>query len=358
MIIKNALLKGNICNIIIKNGKIREILDISVPFDENSDEILDAAGLSVIPGFIDIHTHGMLGIDTCDADFEKLCPVYASFGTTSFLPTTMTVSVDDLVRITSAKTSFKGANVLGFHLEGPFISPKYKGAQDENNIIPPNLAIFSQFNNVRMITVAPEIPGCIDFIKAISDRTIVSIGHTDCDSETALNAIDNGALCLTHTFNAMPPMLHRAPGPIGVAVEKNIYAQIICDGLHVQKSAFLAAFRMFGSDRLCLISDSIRPAKLPDGEYESGGIPVFVKNGEIRLSEGNLAGSSFCLLDCVKKAVEFGIEKDVAIKMATETPATLLGLKKGRVEVGFDADLLIVDDNLDLKSVIIGGEVV
>lgn len=358
MIIKNALLKGNICNILIKNGVICEILDATVPFSEKSEEILDAGGLAVIPGLIDVHTHGMLGVDTCDADFEKLCVVYASYGTTSFLPTTMTVSADDLIRITSAKTDFKGANVIGFHLEGPFISSKYKGAQDEKNIIAPNLAIFSKFKNARMITVAPELPGAIDFIKAVSGNTIVSIGHTDCDCETAVNAIDSGALCLTHTFNAMPPMLHRAPGPIGAGVEKHIYAQIICDGLHVHKAAFLAAYRMFGSDRLCLISDSVRPAKLPDGEYESGGIPVFVKNGEIRLADGNLAGSSSCLLDCVKKAIEFGISKDEAVKMATETPSNLLGLKKGQIRSGFDADILLVDDNLDLKKVIIGGNVV
>lgn len=357
MIIKNVLLKGNACNIVIKDGVISEIFDASSPFCEKDNEILDAGGLSAIAGLIDVHTHGMLGVDTLDADFEKLCFIYASHGTTSFLPTTMTVSADDITCVTASKTDFYGANVLGFHLEGPFISPKYKGAQDENNIIAPNLAIFRKFNNVRMITVAPEITGAIDFIREVSGSTIVSIGHTDCDCETAVNAIDNGALCLTHTFNAMPPMLHRAPGPIGAGVEKHIFAQIICDGLHVQKAAFLAAYRMFGSDRLCLISDSIRPAKLPDGEYESGGIPVFVKDGEIRLADGKLAGSSACLLDCVKKAIEFGIPKDEAIKMATETPANLLGVKKGSVRVGFDADILLVDDNLNLKKVIIGGKI-
>ncbi|MBQ9354579.1 MAG: amidohydrolase family protein, partial [Clostridia bacterium] len=141
------------------------------------------------------------------------------------------------------------------------------------------------------------------------------------------------------------------------AVEKNIYAQIICDGLHIEKAAVLAAYKMFGNDRMCLISDSIRPAKLPDGEYESGGLPVFVKDNSIRLKDGTLAGSYACLMDCVKKAVEFGIPKADAVKMATETPACLLGVKKGKIAVGYDADLLIVDEFLNIQKIIIGGKV-
>ncbi|MBO4468036.1 MAG: N-acetylglucosamine-6-phosphate deacetylase [Clostridia bacterium] len=352
MIIKNALIGGKIKNIVIENGVIADITENDV-----SGDCVDAEGCRVIPGLIDVHTHGMMGYDTMDADFEPLCEAYAKCGTTSFLPTTMTMGYDALIGVVNAKTDFPGANVLGFHFEGPYISPKYKGAQDENNIRIPDVAEFRRFKNVKMITVAPEIENGLSFIKQVSAETVVSIGHTDCDYRTAITAIENGASCLTHTFNAMPPMLHRAPGPIGAAVEKNIYAQIICDGLHVHKAAFLAAYRMFGADRLCLISDSIRPAKLPDGEYESGGLPVVVKDNEIRLKNGgNLAGSCACLLDCVKKAIEFGIPENDAVKMATETPANLLGVKKGSIQRGYDADLIILDPDFSVKNIIIGGQ--
>ena len=352
MVIKNARVNGKLNNILIENGKITLVTE-----DSLSGETIDAGGYDVIPGLIDVHTHGIMGYDTMDADFKPLCRYYAVFGTTSFLPTTMTMGIEDLKRATEAKTDFDGANILGFHLEGPYISKKYKGAQNEKYIRTPDAEEFGSFKNVSMITVAPEVENCIEFIKKVSANTVVSIGHTDCDYATAIKAVNSGAKCLTHTFNAMPPLAHRAPGPIGAAVEKGIYAQIICDGLHIQKSVVIAAYKMFGSDRMCLISDSIRPAKMPDGEYESGGLAVFVRDNSIRLEDGTLAGSYACLMDCVKKAVEFGIPKAEAVKMATETPAGLLGVKKGKIAVGYDADLLIVDELLNIKKVIINGKV-
>lgn len=352
MIINNAkLLNGSICTILINKGKIEKIIP-----DNLSGDALDVNGLCVIPGLIDVHTHGMLGYDTMDADFEPLCKFYAKSGTTSFLPTTMTMGYDALKKVADAKTDFDGANILGFHFEGPYISKNRKGAQNEKYIKTPKLDDFKQFKNVNMITVAPELENANEFIKSISTETVVSIGHTDCNYDEAIKAINSGANCLTHTFNAMPPLLHRDPGPIGAAVEKGIYAQIICDGLHISKGAIISAYRMFGADRMCLISDSIRPAMLPEGEYESGGLPVFVKNNSIRLGDGTLAGSYACLMDCVKKAIEFGIPKSDAIKMATETPANLLKVKKGKIEEGFDADLLVVDESLNIKYVIINGE--
>ena len=352
MVIKNAKVNGKLNNILIENGKITLVTG-----DYLSGEAIDAGGCDVIPGLIDIHTHGIMGYDTMDADFKPMCRYYAKCGTTSFLPTTMTLDISDLQKVTNAKTDFQGARILGFHLEGPYISKKYKGAQNEKYIRIPSVEEFKRFKNVSMITVAPEVENGIDFIKKVSGDTVVSLGHTDCDYDTAINAIESGAKCLTHTFNAMPPLAHRAPGPIGAAAEKGIYAQIICDGLHIAKGAFIAAYKMFGSDRMCLISDSIRPAKMPDGEYESGGLPVFVEDNSIRLKNGTLAGGYACLLDCVKKAIEFGIPKDEAIKMATETPANLLGVKKGKIAANYDADLLIVDEFLNIQKVIIGGKV-
>lgn len=350
MIINNAKLNNSIKNIVIENGKIVRITSEKLPLD------LDVKGKRVIPGLIDIHTHGCIGIDTMDADFKPMCEFYAKHGITSFLPTTMTMPYEALLKVTNAKTDFPGASILGFHFEGPYISEKYKGAQNSNNIKVPSLSEFSMFENVKMITVAPEIKNSLDFIRNISDKTAVSIGHTDCDFDTAVKAVENGAVCLTHMYNAMHPFHHRNPGPIGAAFLKQIYSQIICDGFHVSKAAFLSAYKMFGADRLILISDSIRCAGLPDGVYESGGLDVCLKNGNARLKDGTIAGSCADLMQCVKTAISFGVSFDDAVKMASETPANLLKVNKGKIAVGYDADILIVDDELNIEKVIINGK--
>lgn len=351
MILKNANLNGEIVNIKIENGKFTEISDFEC------QEGTDLGGKRVIPGLIDVHTHGLNGIDTMDADFEKLCRYHALNGTTSWLPTTMTMGYDDILKVCNAKTDFEGAEILGFHLEGPYISKKYKGAQNDKYIKNPSVEDFKQFKKVKMITVAPELDGAIEFIKAVTPKVVVSIGHTDCDYETAIKAIDAGANCLTHTYNAMPPLHHRNPGPIGAGFEKGIYAQVIGDGFHVLKPILLATYKMFGSDRMTLISDSIRPAGLPDGIYESGGLAVKVENNEIRLLDGTVAGSSACMWDCVKNCVAFGIPFADAVKMATETPAKMLKVNKGKIEVGYDADLLVINDDMNICETIISGKI-
>ena len=349
LVINNADLNGSIVTIVAENGKITEISDSPV------NGGIDAKGLRIVPGVIDVHSHGCIGLDTMDANFEPMCKFLAGKGTTSWLPTTMTMDAESLKKVTTAKTDFSGTQILGFHLEGPYISKEFKGAQNEAYIKNPDLEEFNTIPNVKMITLAPELDGSMEFIK--NADCISVIGHTSCDYETAIEAIENGANCLTHTFNAMPGIHHRKPGPIGAAVEKHIYAQLICDGLHIAKPVVIAAYKMFGPDRLTLISDSIRSAGLPDGIYESGGLDVYLKNGEARLKDGTLAGSSATLWQCVKKAVEFGIPFEDAVRMATRTPAELLGVNKGQIKVGYDADLLIIDENMDIKTVIISGEI-
>lgn len=349
MILNHAYIGGQLKDVLIEDGKIITVSD--KPLDKG----IDLEGKVLIPGLIDVHTHGCIGFDTMDADFEQMCRFYAEHGTTSFLPTTMTMDYDSLSNVVNAKKNFAGAQILGFHFEGPYISPKYKGAQNEKYIKNPSVKDFKRFHDVKMITLAPELEGSMEFIDAVSDECIISIGHTDCDYETAINAINHGACCLTHTYNAMPPIHHRNPGPIGAAVEKHIYAQLICDGFHIAKPIVLATYKMFGADRMVLISDSIRPAGLPEGEYESGGLPVFVRNNTIRLKDDTIAGSYVMLWDCVKKAIEFGIPFADAIKMASQTPAEMLGIKKGKIKEGYDADLLVIGDNLKIENVIING---
>lgn len=355
MVIYNAKIKNTLKSLEIDDGKIVRI------FENQHGGDLNAEGLNLIPGLIDIHTHGCFGVDTMDADFEPLCRYYAKSGTTSFLPTTMTMPKADLLKVVNAKTKFSGANILGFHFEGPYISSEYKGAQKPECIKTPSVEEFLEFNshnNIKMITIAPELDGSMEFISKISKNCVVSLGHTACDYDTALSAISAGAECLTHIFNAMPEFCHRSPGPIGAAFLSGAYAQLICDSIHISKATVLATFKLFGSDKTILISDSIRPTGLDDGEYECGGLKVTLKDNIARLSDGTIAGSTSFLLDCVKKAVEFGVPFESAVKAATENPAKLLKIKKGMIKKGYDADLLLVDDNLNLKTVIIGGKIV
>ena len=231
----------------------------------------DADGRSLIPGLIEVHAHGCIGMDTLDGDFAPMCDFMAKSGTTTWLPTTMTVDTETLIEVTHKKTDFPGCHIPGFHLEGPYISPKYKGAQNEAYIKAPTYEEFSKFNNVKMITVAPEQPGSMEFIRRISAEGVVaSIGHSDANYDTSIEAIEAGVTCLTHTFNRMLPLHHRDPGPIAAGAEKGIWAQMITDGIHVHKSMILAALKMYGIDRMTLISDSIRPAGLPEGTVSQG----------------------------------------------------------------------------------------
>ncbi len=350
MIIYNAKLNNNLCSIKTRGKIIEKICENTNKGD------FDAKGNTIIPGLIDIHTHGIGGVDTMDCNFETLCKVYAENGTTCVLPTSMTLGTGSLKNACNAKTDFEGAEILGIHLEGPYISLKRKGAQNEKYIKNPSVDEFREFNNVKMITIAPEKQGSMEFIEEASKNCVVSLGHTDCDYDTADKAIKQGANCVTHLFNAMPPLHHRDASLIGAAFDNNIYVQLICDGLHICESMVKIVYKLFSDERVILISDSLSCATLPDGKYKSGGLDVYLKNGEARLENGTLAGSTFTLWQCVKKAVEFGIPFNSAVKTATETPANLLGIKKGKIAEGYDADLLVIDNNFNILNVIIGGK--
>lgn len=351
-IYKNALLNGKIIDVTVENGKI-------ISLEQTQNDGFDLKGKKVFAGLIDIHTHGCVGLDvTRDAErLEEIAVYQASSGITSFYPTTVTTDEETMLKAVSTSTeNLKGANILGFHMEGPYISPERPGALNPKYILKPDTNGFKKYPNVKIVTVAPEVEGAAEFIKNCD--AMICLGHSVGDYESACAAADAGAKCLTHTFNVMPPLLHREPGLIGAALDKDMYAQAICDGIHIHPAAIRALYKMFGKDRMVLISDCVEATGIKeDGEYLFGGVPVVLKDGVVRTLEGNLAGSTTNLFDCVKCAISFGIPEKDAFQMASGTPAKLMGLNKGKIEVGFDADFITVDDDYNLCNVVINGEI-
>lgn len=351
MIYKNACINGKRVDIEAIDGKISYI-------GKTDKDGFDLKNRKVFAGLVDIHSHGCIGFDTMDGNhLDEMSAFMAKNGVTSWLPTTMTMDMDTIKSVVNGKIpNSKGAEVLGYHLEGPYISAKYKGAQNEKYIIPPDINEFEKLEHIKMVTLAPELENAFDFIKKC--EAVVSIGHTDCDYECAKKAIRLGAKCLTHTFNAMPPIHHRTPGPIGAAFDENIFIQVICDGIHIHPSVIRLLYKLFGAARMILISDSMRATGLSDGGYEFGGQKITVKNSVARTQDGAIAGSTSTLLNCVKKAIEFGIPERDAFKMAAQTPCGLLGIKKGKIKVGYDADFISLDDNYNVEDIVIRGELV
>ena len=350
-ILKNVRLHGELTDIAVENGKIAKI-------GKDLGDGKDFEGLKIYPGLIDIHSHGCIGYDTMDEEnhLDEMADYYLEHGTTTWYPTTMTMSREDIIRATSRNIDLgHGANIPGFHMEGPFINPKYKGAQNGDYIFAPNMELFRACPNVKMVSLAPELPHSKAFIEECP--AVVSIGHTDADYETALGAFRAGAKCLTHTFNAMNGIHHRAPGPIGAASDfEGAYAQLITDGMHIAPASVRMLVKIMGEDRVIIISDSMCATGLADGEYMFGGQPIDVVDGVARIKAGNLAGSTTTLFGCVKAMISFGYPEETAVKMATENPARLMGLNKGRIEVGYDADFILVDDDFNLKYSIARGE--
>lgn len=330
----------------------------------------DLDGAYVIPGLIDIHTHAAVGADASDGDItgmEKMSLYYAAEGVTSWCPTTMTLKETELNEAMDSIREFErpqnGAKVAGIHMEGPFVSMEKRGAQNPENIAVPDAAMFHRLNErsgkkVKVITMAPEEPGAMDFIKEVSKECLISVGHTTSSYATAMEAYKNGAGSLTHLFNAMPSLLHREPGCIAAAVESNAFAEIITDGIHVHPAAIRIAHTLFGK-RLILISDSLRCAGMPDGDYELGGQPITMKDGKATLKgTDTIAGSSIHLMEGMRRTVSFGISLEDAVYAATEAPARAIKVfdKVGSIAPGKAADLVVLDKELNVLKVIIDGE--
>lgn len=348
-------------------GSSPEGRDIALRAYSPSEPVIDAEGLYVVPGFVDIHTHGAMGHDFCDASVEGLMEIsrhHYRHGITSFCPTSMTYSKEILSAIFQTVNDFPGgencAHIAGINMEGPFIADSKKGAQNPAYIAKPDIQLFRSLNElchnqIRLVTIAPEVPGSSDFIRELKDEVVISAGHSAADYREACDAFSNGVSHVTHLFNAMLPFHHREPGLIGATADhSNVMVEVICDGLHIHPSMIRNIYRIFGADRMILISDSMEATGMPDGDYELGGQAVRKVGNLATLTDQTLAGSATNLADCFRNAVSFGIPLTDALKMVTCNPANSIGLGDsiGSIHVGARADLLLLDKELHLVKVI------
>lgn len=375
---------------IIKNGQVFNSLGRFIPADVelagdrivkvapagtlHGEEEIDATGKYVTPGFVDIHIHGAAGADFCDSvdgsqEYIRTMQKYlGSQGVTSFMGTTMAFSEEILTGIfNTARPLFgqesEGAVLRGVNMEGPFFNKAKKGAQAEEYIIDPNWEMFQRLwdvsgGNIRLVDVAPELPGAPEFVEKASKLCTVSIAHTCATYEEAREAYARGATHTTHLFNAMPAFTHRAPGVVGAASDYAAHVEMISDGIHLHPAVVRAVFSLFGADRVCLISDSMRACGMPNGEYSLGGQKVFMNDGLATLEDGTIAGSATCLAECFRRAVSFGVPLETALKAATINPAQAVGLfdELGSVTAGKRADVLVLNKDLHPEHIFIGGK--
>ncbi|MDR0898586.1 MAG: N-acetylglucosamine-6-phosphate deacetylase [Oscillospiraceae bacterium] len=351
------------------------IIGLVNPDDLPSDaEIIDAGGLFVSPGLVDIHIHGYGGADASDGDADGIRQMAAGIaqnGVTAWCPTTMTVPQEKLravftqmraLREASRAPGWQGAEILGVHAEGPFINPSRKGAQKADNILPPDADFLRPYADIlRVVTLAPEMPGALDCIRIIAGETtiLISMGHTDASYEQAMAAIAAGLHHATHTFNAMTGLSHRAPGVVGAALTAPITAELIADTFHVHPGLFPLMLRAKG-DQLILITDCTRAGGMADGEYDLGGQPIFVKGIECRLSDGTIAGSVLKLNHAVTNlAKHAALPLYEAVRYASHSPAKAIGeANKGTLEPGMDADIVLMDVDCEVSRTIVRGRTV
>ena len=367
-----AFVKGGI---ILDGDKIRQVYEEKDAPQLNGD-VLDGKGCYAIPGLIDLHFHGCKGDDICDGDkaaIGRIAEYEASVGVTAIAPATMTLPVEELEQILHTAAEYKKetkdcrkADFLGINMEGPFISPAKKGAQDARNILPCNVEICDRFLKaseglVKFIGIAPEeSEHAAEFIREVHERVNVSLAHTNADYDTAMEACRAGANHAVHLYNAMPAFTHRAPGVVGAVFDsKDVMAEIICDGIHIHPSVVRATFQMMGADRMILISDSMRATGMPDGQYTLGGLDVKVVGRLATLvSDGAIAGSATNLMDCMRTVVKkMELPLETAVACATINPARSLGVEEqyGSLEAGKKAHVVLLDQDLELKAVIKDG---
>jgi N-acetylglucosamine-6-phosphate deacetylase len=362
--------------IYIKKGRIISIEDkenVTVPIET---EVIEAKDKYVAPGFIDLHVHGGGGSDVMDGEYEAIKQVavtHSRFGTTAFLPTTMTMSINKIIKsLKSIKEAYiKGtgaAEILGAHLEGPYINPEKKGAQKENDIKRASVEEFLEFNQasgnlIRLITIAPEMPGAIDFIRWLHKQgVIVSVGHSNASYKQVQEGVQAGLSHVTHTFNAMSGLDHHEPGVVGAALSSSkLIVEIIADGIHLHPVVMKILIQTKEIGKIVLITDAMRATGKSEGTYSLGGQEVIVTKGQARLKNGTLAGSVLTMDKAVRNLInKVGVSLTEAVQMATFNPAKCLGVesKKGSLEPGKDADIVILNKKLKIELTMAKGKVV
>ena len=350
----------------VENGRFAHVLeDVPGPAE-------DLDGALVIPGLVDIHVHGCAGADFSDGDYAglvRMARYLARRGVTSFAPASMTLPYDALDKAFHAAARLRregladGARLMGIQMEGPFLSREKRGSQNPAYLRLPDWDRFLRLYDaaeglLRIVDVAPELPGAVEFTRRASEKCRVSVAHTAAEYDQAAAVFDAGATHLTHLFNAMSGIHHRHPGPIGAASEReNVTAELICDGIHVHPSAVRMAFRLFPG-RICLISDALRCCGMADGSYSLGGQEILLSGGVARLTGGASAGSAADLYQCMRRAVSFGIPREQAVWAATALPARVIGRESetGAIADGRAADFVICGGELEPEAVYLGGK--
>lgn len=372
MILKNAKLTDENFNLIESDLSIEGETIVAVGKNLQG-EAIDLTGCTIVPGFVDVHIHAAMGEDTCDAHPEGLDTMseyLVKKGVTSFCPTTMTVSHEEITKaLATVKEKMeqppKGAVIAGVNMEGPYISIHRKGAQAGEYVENPDFDEFKQFYDgcggiIKIVDIAPECEGAEDFIPKAAKLCTVSIAHTMADYATAKHAFDLGVTHVTHLYNAMPGLSHREPGVVGAVFDDDrVRAEIICDGFHINPAVLRSTFKLLGEDRTLIVSDSMRAAGEPDGTYTLGGQAVYVKNGEARLADGTIAGSTTNVHQEVKNLLGWGVPFRQVIKSATINPAKEIHMEDqiGSIQAGKYADLVVLDADWNIKMVLVRGKI-
>lgn len=376
MIIRNASVYTQEGKFEKKEIYIKDTLFTDQAAEVEDGQVIDASGCVAIPGLTDIHFHGCMGYDFCDGTREAIdaMAVYeASVGVTNIVPASMTLSEEELLGICKAAKAYKEegiqdkkAHFWGINMEGPFVSTAKKGAQNGAYIHKPDLEMFDRLqrasgNCVKLLDIAPEAEGAMELIDQRHDQVVISLAHTCADYDIAREAFRRGADHVTHLYNAMNPYTHRAPGLIGAAAdEEKVQVELICDGVHIHPAAVRTTFKIFGDDRIILISDSMRATGLEDGDYTLGGQDVKVTGNLATLKDGTIAGSVTNLIDCMRTAVlKMGIPLESAVKCAAVNPAKCVGIYDscGSITPGKYADVILLDQgDLSLRQVICRGQ--
>ena len=368
LVLENSVVEGKA---ILYTDKIEGIVDEkNIPC---TAEVIDAEGGYVTPGFIELHIHGYLGKDVCDASVESMRIISKGLlenGVTGYLPTTMTVdmkviqgAIDACRTLMNEEGDFDGSTILGVHAEGPFISESKKGAQDARYILKPDAEFVKKNADViRVITLAPEEDTeNFDAIREMAEKTnvVVSMGHTSADFETAMASTKAGVKHTTHLFNVMTPLTHRAPGVVGAAFASDVSCELIVDTYHVNAALFEMVYKLKGR-KMCAITDCLPAGGLPEGEYTLGGAKIIYRDNICRLEDGTIAGSVLRLNKGVWNIYKNSkIPLNECVNCASLNPATTLGIadKKGSLEVGKDADIVILDNEFNVRKTIIGGKI-